>query len=64
MGLVVDFIFKVGIRYGHFYAYTLVSELSPRVDLHDGVVRISLVHYNTVEEVHKIIEILQEALAL
>ena len=54
---------QVGIRYGHFYAYTLVDRLEPKVDVGDGVVRISLVHYNTVEEVQKIIETLDEALA-
>lgn len=53
----------VGIRYGHFYAYTLIDELEPKIDVVDAVVRISLVHYNTVEEVDKIIEILQEVLA-
>lgn len=54
---------QVGIRYGHFYAYTLVDELSPKLDTDDGVVRISLVHYNTVQEVNRIIEILKEILA-
>ncbi|KAG6817903.1 hypothetical protein H0H93_006911, partial [Arthromyces matolae] len=54
---------KIGIRYGHFYAYSLVDELNPKVDVDDGVVRISLVHYNTVEEVNRIIEILKEVLA-
>ncbi|KAF7974668.1 hypothetical protein HWV62_11564 [Athelia sp. TMB] len=52
----------IGIRYGHFYAYTLVDNLSPKLDIDDGVVRISLVHYNTVEEVQRIIEILKEVL--
>ncbi|RDB27659.1 Cysteine desulfurase-like protein ustD [Hypsizygus marmoreus] len=52
----------IGIRWGHFYAYTLVDDLSPKIDIDDGVVRISLVHYNTVEEVNKIIEILKEIL--
>ncbi|KAL1750274.1 pyridoxal phosphate-dependent transferase [Schizophyllum commune] len=54
---------KIGIRYGHFYAYTLVSQLSPLNDPADGVVRISLVHYNTVEEVERIIAGLKEVLA-
>lgn len=54
---------QIGIRYGHFYAYTLVSSLSPSLDVEDGVVRISLVHYNTLEEVVKIIEVLEEILA-
>ena len=58
-----DVLYQVGIRYGHFYAYTLVDSLSPKIDVDDAVVRISLVHYNTVEEVQKIIEILDEALA-
>jgi len=53
----------VGIRYGHFYAFTLVDELSPKIDPADGVVRISLVHYNTVKEVNRIIDILKEVLA-
>ncbi|KAL1744692.1 pyridoxal phosphate-dependent transferase [Schizophyllum fasciatum] len=53
----------IGIRYGHFYAYTLVSQLSPCNDPADGVIRISLVHYNTVEEVQRIIEVLKEVLA-
>lgn len=54
---------QVGIRYGHFYAYTLVDQLSPKIDIDGGVVRISLVHYNTVEEVERIIEILKEVFA-
>lgn len=53
---------QVGIRYGHFYAHTLVDTLSPKVDVDDGVVRISLVHYNTVEEVERIITTLKEVL--
>ncbi|OBZ65935.1 putative cysteine desulfurase [Grifola frondosa] len=53
----------IGIRYGHFYAYTLVDTLEPKLDVEDGVVRISLVHYNTVEEVRRIIGVLEEVLA-
>lgn len=53
----------IGIRYGHFYAYSLVDELQPKLDVDDAVVRVSLVHYNTVEEVDRIIEILKEVLA-
>lgn len=54
---------QMGIRYGHFYAYTLVDSLQPKIDLGDGVVRISLVHYNTVEEVQTLVKILKEVLA-
>ncbi|KAI0760934.1 PLP-dependent transferase [Trametes elegans] len=53
----------VGIRYGHFYAYMLVDSLRPKLDVNDGVVRISLVHYNTVDEVNRIITTLEEVLA-
>jgi len=53
----------IGIRYGHFYAFSLVDELSPKLDPEDGVVRISLVHYNTIQEVNRIIEILKQILA-
>ncbi|OCH96474.1 PLP-dependent transferase [Obba rivulosa] len=53
----------IGIRYGHFYAYTLVDSLRPALNVDDGVVRISLVHYNTVDEVNKIIAVLKEVLA-
>ncbi|KAI0073584.1 PLP-dependent transferase [Panus rudis PR-1116 ss-1] len=53
----------VGIRYGHFYAYTLIDTLQPKLDVDDAVVRISLVHYNTVKDVERIIEILEEVLA-
>lgn len=52
----------IGIRYGHFYAYSLVANMQPKLDVDDGVVRISLVHYNTVEEVQKILEVLKETL--
>ncbi|KAG1821459.1 pyridoxal phosphate-dependent transferase [Suillus variegatus] len=53
----------IGIRYGHFYAYSLIDNLRPKLDVNDGVVRISLVHYNTVEEVDKIVNVLREVLA-
>ncbi|EPQ56294.1 PLP-dependent transferase [Gloeophyllum trabeum ATCC 11539] len=52
----------VGIRYGHCYAYGLVERLEPKIDIDDAVVRVSLVHYNTLEEVEKIIEVLDKAL--
>ncbi|KAH6874326.1 selenocysteine lyase [Coprinopsis sp. MPI-PUGE-AT-0042] len=53
----------IGIRYGHFYAYTIISDLEPKLDVNEGVVRISLVHYNTIEEVEKIVEILKRVLS-
>ncbi|KIY46833.1 selenocysteine lyase [Fistulina hepatica ATCC 64428] len=53
----------IGIRYGHFYAFTLIDQLRPKIDPADGVVRISLVHYNTVEEVQRLIKVLKKVLA-
>ncbi|KAF8826976.1 hypothetical protein HHX47_DHR5001048 [Lentinula edodes] len=53
----------IGIRFGHFYAYSLIDQLQPKIDVDDGVVRISLVHYNTVKEVERVVEILKKALA-
>lgn len=44
------------------YAYTLVESLSPPVDLEDGVVRISVIHYNTASEVEILIEELDRAI--
>ncbi|KAJ3819368.1 pyridoxal phosphate-dependent transferase [Lentinula raphanica] len=52
----------IGIRFGHFYAYSLIDRLEPKIDVDDGVVRISLVHYNTAEEVERVIGVLKEAL--
>ncbi|MCP5102397.1 MAG: aminotransferase class V-fold PLP-dependent enzyme [bacterium] len=48
---------KIGIRYGDFYARRLIEDLGlmPR----DGVVRVSMVHYNTLEEVNKLIRVFE-----
>ncbi len=42
------------IRWGHFYAYEAMEALGVAPD--DGIVRVSLVHYNTVAEVQALIE--------
>ncbi len=49
---------KIGIRYGDFYARRLITDL----DLieTDGVVRVSMVHYNTLDEVDKLIRVLDQ----
>lgn len=49
---------KIGIRYGDFYARQLITDL----DLleNDGVIRVSMVHYNTLEEVDRLIRVLDE----
>jgi cysteine desulfurase family protein (TIGR01976 family) len=45
--------FKIGIRFGDFYAKRLIEDLG--LEASGGVVRISLVHYNTAEEVDQLI---------
>ena len=46
----------IAARYGHFYAYRLIRDLG--ISLDDGVVRISLVHYNSPSEVARLVEAL------
>ncbi|GAB1520960.1 hypothetical protein RhiTH_004049 [Rhizoctonia solani] len=55
-----DELADVGIRYGHFYAHRLFVRLG--LDPDDGVVRISLVHYNTVAEAERLVKRLKEIL--
>ncbi len=50
----------IGIRYGHFYAHRLASAVG--IDPDDGVVRTSLVHYNTQEEIERLIECFERIL--
>ncbi|MCA3005799.1 MAG: aminotransferase class V-fold PLP-dependent enzyme [Phycisphaerales bacterium] len=50
----------LGIRYGHFYSHRLVSTLLPGHDPEDGVLRISLVHYNTTGEIDLAADFLAE----
>jgi len=50
----------IAIRHGHMYAYRLCQALG--FDPEDGVVRVSLVHYNTPEEIARLIEVLDNAL--
>ncbi|KDN46655.1 PLP-dependent transferase [Tilletiaria anomala UBC 951] len=51
---------KFGAQLGHMYAYALVDALGLTVD--DGVVRVSLVHYNTVEEAKEVCKEIEEAI--
>lgn len=51
---------KIGIRYGHFYAKRLIDDLG--LAAQNGVVRISLVHYNTLDECDRLIKILEPLL--
>ncbi len=47
-------------RYGHFYAHRLIEVLG--LLERDGIVRISLLHYNSPEEVGRLIEALDDVL--
>ena len=53
---------RVGIRYGHFYAFTLISSLDPKLDASDGIIRVSFVHYNTLNEVQTFVNTLDDVL--
>lgn len=50
---------NIGIRHGHMYAYRLCQRMGIPVNL--GVVRISAVHYNTVQEVDRLCDVLDES---
>jgi selenocysteine lyase/cysteine desulfurase len=50
----------IGIRHGHMYAYHLCQALG--LDPDDGVVRVSLVHYNTADEIERLIDVLDRAM--
>jgi cysteine desulfurase family protein (TIGR01976 family) len=52
---------KIAIRNGHFYAKRLIEALGV-ADAGDGVVRASMVHYNTVDEVDRLIAELDRVL--
>ncbi|MCE7995688.1 MAG: cysteine desulfurase-like protein [Roseivirga sp.] len=45
--------YRIGIRFGDFYAKKIVEALG--LEEKDGVIRVSLVHYNTMQEVEKLI---------
>lgn len=50
----------INCGYGNFYAYRLMQALG--LDPDDGVVRLSLVHYNTRDEVDRALEVLDKLL--
>lgn len=52
--------YKIAIRYGDFYARRLIETLGLMEQ--DGVVRVSMVHYNTLEEVQALIDVLDRIL--
>ncbi len=50
----------IAIRWGDFYARRLMQDLGLLEQ--DGVVRVSLVHYNTLDEVDRLVEVLERVL--
>lgn len=50
----------IGIRFGDFYAKRLIEDLG--LVEKEGVVRVSLVHYNTLEEVDRLVGVLETVL--
>jgi len=51
---------NIGARHGHMYTARLCAKLG--YDLNDGFARVSMVHYNTLEEVERLIEVLNGVL--
>jgi selenocysteine lyase/cysteine desulfurase len=51
---------EIAVRHGHMYAWHLCKALG--LDLDDGVLRVSFVHYNTVDEIERLIEVLDTVL--
>ena len=48
----------IGIRYGDFYARRLIEYLG--LAPQDGVIRVSMVHYNTLDEMDRLIKVLDK----
>ncbi len=56
---------RFGLRHGHCYAYRLserLAKLGLAHDVEDGVARVSLLHYNSEDEIRRLIECLDEIL--
>ena len=49
----------IAVRNGHFYALRCLEALGIR-DTDDGIIRISMVHYNTTEEVDRLVQGIKE----
>ena len=53
--------FNIGIRFGDFYAKRLIESLC--LQTQGGVVRVSMAHYNTADEIDRLIVALDGAIA-
>ncbi|KAF7592105.1 hypothetical protein BBP40_000710 [Aspergillus hancockii] len=52
-----------GFRSGHMYSHRLIKDVIGLEDVEDGVVRISMLHYNTEEEMNGLVKVLGEVIA-
>ena len=52
--------FRIGIRFGDFYAKRLIEALG--LAAQGGVVRVSIAHYNTAHEIDRLIGHLDEVI--
>lgn len=52
--------YRIGIRFGDFYAKKIIEDLA--LTSKNGVVRVSLVHYNTIDEVKRLVKVFRELL--
>jgi cysteine desulfurase family protein (TIGR01976 family) len=50
--------YRIGIRFGDFYAKKIIHDLG--LEEKDGVIRVSMVHYNTQDEVQSLIRAFEE----
>jgi len=48
----------IGVRDGHMYSPRLMHRLE--LTQESGAVRVSLVHYNTIEEIHRFANVLRD----
>ena len=53
---------RLGIRNGHMYSHRLLGEVVQLGEMEDGVVRVSMLHYNTEEEMKAVVDALQEVI--
>lgn len=51
---------NIGIRFGDFYARRLIEALG--LQKQGGVVRVSMAHYNTIDEINRLVQALEQAL--
>ncbi|KAM0350989.1 hypothetical protein ACHAPU_002767 [Fusarium lateritium] len=52
---------SLGLKHGHFYSHRLVKDIFD-LDTADGVVRVSMAHYNTRDEIETVISTLEDVI--